>query len=181
MSRATPAIAPYPFTTLHPLVGVIEFRDGFKVSAADVPGLVKGASEGRGRGHDFLRHIERTKALMYVVDSAGTDGRDPIEDLKVLADELSSYADGDLLNRPAIVAANKVDLLSESQTKELTFELGLVAKEMGIRFTGEVFAISAGVTGEGLPRMSRVIRTLVQQCNADRAMYKGSQLQSSSS
>ncbi|KAI2510290.1 GTP1/OBG [Fragilaria crotonensis] len=163
MSRATPKIAPYPFTTLHPLVGVIEYRDGYKVVVADVPGLVDGASEGRGRGYDFLRHIERTKALMYIVDSAGTDGRDPVDDLKVLVNELGSYSNGDLMNRPAIVAANKVDLLSKSDSIELFHELGKVASEAGILFNGEVMGISAGVTGEGLSPLSRKIRSLVQQ------------------
>eukprot|EP00957_Ditylum_brightwellii_P038735 2928069-Ditylum_brightwellii.AAC.1 len=83
-SMAKPEIAPYPFTTLHPLVGSIEYKDGFRVVCADVPGLIDGASEGRGRGFDFLRHLERTKALLYIVDAAGVDGRDPIEDLKIL-------------------------------------------------------------------------------------------------
>lgn len=161
MSRATPEIAPYPFTTLHPFVGVIEYRDGIKVRVADVPGLVEGASEGRGRGHDFLRHIERNKALLYIVDSAGCDGRDPLEDLKILAQELSSYDNGDLLSMPALVVANKVDLLSANQQRELLIDLGNVAKELGIRSSSEVVGISAGVSGEGLAVLSRTIREMV--------------------
>ncbi len=93
MSRAAPEVAPYHFTTMHPIIGCIEYRDGFQIRAADIPGLIAGASEGRGRGHDFLRHIERTKALLYIVDAAGVDFRDPVEDLHVLANELASYGD----------------------------------------------------------------------------------------
>jgi GTP-binding protein len=98
MSRATPHIAPCPFATINPLVGYVKYKDGFRVCAADVPGLIAGAPEGGGKGIDFLRHLERTKALLYIVDAAGVDGRDYIEDLKVLANELSAYADGDMMN-----------------------------------------------------------------------------------
>jgi Obg family GTPase CgtA len=90
MSMARPEIAPYPFTTLHPLVGTIKYRDGFRVICADVPGLVDGAAEGRGRGHDFLRHLERTKSLLYIVDAAGVDGRTPMDDLRILAEEMKN-------------------------------------------------------------------------------------------
>eukprot|EP00548_Thalassiothrix_antarctica_P012994 CAMPEP_0194174246 /NCGR_PEP_ID=MMETSP0154-20130528/8483_1 /TAXON_ID=1049557 /ORGANISM="Thalassiothrix antarctica, Strain L6-D1" /LENGTH=494 /DNA_ID=CAMNT_0038887613 /DNA_START=43 /DNA_END=1527 /DNA_ORIENTATION=+ len=163
MSRATPEIAPYPFTTLHPLIGVVEYQDGTKIKVADVPGLVSGASKGRGRGHDFLRHIERNKALVYMVDSAGTDGRDPLEDLKILTQELASYTDGSLLKMPAIVVANKIDLLSDSQCGEILLRLGEIAEEAGVKFNGEVMGISAGVTGEGLTSLSRALRKLVPQ------------------
>ena len=162
LSKATPKIAPYPFTTLHPLIGVIEYRDEYKVVAADVPGLIAGASLGRGKGHDFLRHLERTKALLYMVDSAGTDGRNPYDDLRVLVQELAAYGDGDMLTRPALVVANKLDLLSEEEGEEFTLELGCIAEEMGIRFDGNVFGISAGVTGQGLGLLSRAIRNVVR-------------------
>jgi GTP-binding protein len=168
MSRAMPEIAPYPFTTLHPLVGCIEYRDGFRVMAADVPGLIGGASEGRGRGHDFLRHLERTKALLYIVDAAGVDGRDPIQDLLTLTDELSAYGDGDMLTRPALVVANKLDLLDAEQSKTTLFELGAVAKDAGIRFSGDVMGISAGVTGVGLESLSRAIRNVVLESENER-------------
>jgi GTP-binding protein len=169
MSRAMPEIAPYPFTTLHPLVGCIEYRDGFRVMAADVPGLIGGASEGRGRGHDFLRHLERTKALLYIVDAAGVDGRDPMQDLLTLTDELSAYGDGDMLTRPALVVANKVDLLDAEESKAILFELGAVAKDAGIRFSGDVMGISAGVTGVGLEPLSRAIRTVVLESENERS------------
>ncbi|EEC48920.1 predicted protein, partial [Phaeodactylum tricornutum CCAP 1055/1] len=124
MSRASPEIAPYPFTTLHPLIGCIEYQDGYRIRAADIPGLIEGASEGRGCGHAFLRHIERTKALLYIVDAAGTDFRDPAEDLKILAKELESYGDGSLLERRALVVANKLDLLTEEQAFEILEAVG---------------------------------------------------------
>lgn len=169
MSEAKPEIAPYPFTTLHPLVGTIRYRDGFRVIAADVPGLIDGASEGRGRGHDFLRHLERTKALLYIVDAAGVDGRNPIDDLYVLADEISSYGDGDMMNRPALLVANKMDLIAgETQRESLLFDLAVAAEDVGIDHHGDVLGISAGVTGEGLSLLSKSIRTVVTEGEANR-------------
>eukprot|EP00934_Nitzschia_sp_Nitz4_P003464 Nitzschia sp. Nitz4//scaffold57_size113557//15066//16634//NITZ4_003984-RA/size113557-processed-gene-0.4-mRNA-1//1//CDS//3329554825//3454//frame0 len=161
MSRATPHIAPYPFTTLNPLVGYIEYRDGFRVCAADIPGLIAGASEGRGRGHDFLRHLERTKALVYMIDVAGTDGRNPKQDLQILVDEVSAYGDGSMLERNALVVANKVDLLDEATRKKVVSQLRTVCVTAGIRFSGEILEISAGVTGEGLSSLSKAIRDVV--------------------
>ena len=161
MSRATPHIAPYPFTTLNPLVGYIEYRDGFRVCAADIPGLIEGASEGRGMGHDFLRHLERTKALLYIVDVAGVDGRDPVEDLKILIDEIAAYGDGKMLERNALVVANKVDLLDQAQYEDVTRGLQKVVEDGGIQISGEILGISAGVSGIGLPSLSRAIREIV--------------------
>mmetsp|Transcript_29399 Transcript_29399/g.53850 ORF Transcript_29399/g.53850 Transcript_29399/m.53850 type:complete len:174 (+) Transcript_29399:409-930(+) len=169
MSMAKPEIAPYPFTTLHPLVGCIQYRDDFRVIAADVPGLIDGASQGRGRGHDFLRHLERTKALLYIVDAASVDGRDPVEDLTILAQELASYGSGDMLTRPALVVANKLDLIPDPDQREsLLFDITLAAEEAGIDFHGDVLGISAGVTGEGLGPLSKAIREIVTQGEAER-------------
>ena len=163
MSMAKPAIAPYPFTTLHPLVGCIEYTDGFRVLAADVPGLISGASHGRGRGFDFLRHLERTKALLYIVDSAGVDGRDPVNDLKVLFDEISSYGDGVMIKRPSIIVANKMDLITDKARRDaLALRLAMVAKSAGIQCPSNIFLISAGVTGEGLTSLSKGIRNIVE-------------------
>lgn len=160
-SRATPYIAPYPFTTLNPLVGYIEYRDGFRVCAADVPGLIAGASEGKGKGHDFLRHLERTKALLYIVDAAGIDGRDPAEDFEVLLQELSAYGDGDMLNRRCLVVANKVDLLLKDEREEIFSKLRDKAEEAGIKMEMDILGISAGATGEGLPMLTKAIRKTV--------------------
>jgi GTP-binding protein len=170
MSQAAPEIAPYPFTTLHPIIGCIEYRDGFQIRAADIPGLIGGASEGRGRGHDFLRHIERTKALLYIVDAAGVDFRDPVEDLHVLANELASYGDGSLLDRRAIVVANKIDLLTPERMPEVLAAIGEAAKAIGIDCDQDVIGISAGVTGEGLSGLSQTIRDVVTQSEADRIL-----------
>jgi len=105
--QARPKIAEYPFTTLHPHVGVCHFRDSFSLTVADIPGLIEGAHLDRGLGHEFLRHIERTKCLAYVVDvSAGN--KDPAGDLKALVNELVLY-DPLLAAKPAIVIANKID------------------------------------------------------------------------
>lgn len=167
-SRATPHIAPYPFTTLNPLVGYIEYRDGFRICAADVPGLIAGASEGRGKGHDFLRHLERTKALLYIVDAAGVDGRDPIADFETLVSELEAYGDGDMLNRRCLVVANKLDLLLQDERQEIMGKLQEKAGEAGIRMERDVIGISAGVTGEGLSVLTKAIRQTVLASEDDK-------------
>ena len=119
ISSARPKVAPYPFTTLHPMVGVVEYDDFSRLTVADIPGLIEGAHDNVGLGHAFLRHIERTKVLVYVLDCAGVDGRSPLEDLKQLRQELELYQKG-LSSRRAIVAANKIDLPeSEANLKEL--------------------------------------------------------------
>ena len=163
MSRATPEVAPYPFTTLHPLMGVIEYRDGMQIKVADIPGLIAGASQGRGKGIDFLRHVERTKALCYVLDVAGTEGRDPHEDLRVLVDELSAYAEGTLLDRDALVVANKVDLIEPERMPELLASIQETADTLGIERWSPVAGISAGVSGQGLASFSKDIRGIVEQ------------------
>ena len=192
MSRARPKIASYPFTTLHPLVGSIQYRDGYKIVMADVPGLVAGAASGRGRGIEFLRHIERTKALVYMVDGVGVDGRDPVNDLKILGKELQEYGSSgifgenemggdegeygeemrrrrrEIMNRPSLILANKMDLIPEEEAgmgrrEELLFQLSQAAKEVGIVCDhSDIFAISAGVSGEGLRGLSKRLRQVVK-------------------
>lgn len=110
ITKARPKTAAYPFTTLHPQIGVIEFSNKYdRLLLADVPGLIEGASENRGLGHRFLRHIERCALLMFLIDMAGVDGRDPREDYATLLAELKLY-DPKLLKKPRVVVANKVDL-----------------------------------------------------------------------
>jgi GTP-binding protein len=112
ITKARPKTAAYPFTTLHPQIGVIEYPDPMnfdRLLLADVPGLIEGASENRGLGHRFLRHIERCALLMFLVDMAGVDGRDPRDDYAVLLKELKLY-DPALLKKPRLVVANKMDL-----------------------------------------------------------------------
>src|SRR6516162_6159492 len=109
ISAARPKVAAYPFTTLHPIVGVIEFPGYSRAMVADIPGLVEGAHRGVGLGHEFLRHITRCRVLVFVVDVAGSEGRNPVEDMQQLRKELDLY-DPRLSERPWIVVANKMDL-----------------------------------------------------------------------
>ena len=108
ISHARPKIAPYPFTTLHPQIGIVEYPDFYRLTVCDVPGLIEGAHRNVGLGHEFLRHIERCKVLVLLLDMAGTDGRAPWDDLKNLLRELEFY-DPALLERPRLVVANKMD------------------------------------------------------------------------
>ncbi|WP_067932986.1 GTPase ObgE [Alicyclobacillus kakegawensis] len=109
VSAARPKIGDYPFTTLSPELGVVEAPDGRSFVMADLPGLIEGAHEGKGLGHDFLRHIERTRVLVHVIDMAAVDGRDPIQDYQVINEQLYKH-DARLARRPQLVAANKMDL-----------------------------------------------------------------------
>ena len=129
VSAAKPKIAPYPFTTLHPMVGIIEFDDFTRISIADIPGLIDGAHNNIGLGHSFLKHVERTKILLFVIDMSGLEGRDPLQSYQVLKRELELYMKG-LSTRPAIIAANKMDL-PESQAnleifKEEVYDVPIV-------------------------------------------------------
>jgi GTP-binding protein len=109
LSAAHPKVAPYPFTTLNPIVGVVEFDDYRRLTVADIPGLIEGAHRNVGLGHDFLRHIVRCKLLVFLLDTAGSEGRDPINDLQTLRRELDLY-DPLLSRRPWMIVANKMDL-----------------------------------------------------------------------
>ncbi|MDF3128192.1 GTPase ObgE [Kiritimatiellaeota bacterium B1221] len=108
ITHAHPKVAAYPFTTLNPLIGTLEYPDFKRVRIADIPGLIDGAHDGVGLGHDFLRHIERTRLLVFMLDMGGVDGRDPVEDFKNLREELRLY-NPDLENRPYLIVANKMD------------------------------------------------------------------------
>ncbi len=109
LTRAHPKMAAYPFTTLHVQVGIIEYPESYeRIRIADIPGLIEGSSDNKGLGHEFLRHIERCRLLLIMLDMAGTDGRDPLDDYKHLLDELKSH-DAKLLDKPRLVAANKMD------------------------------------------------------------------------
>jgi len=109
LSAAHPKIAPYPFTTLEPMIGVVEYPDYQRVTVADIPGLIEGAHEGIGLGHEFLRHIERCRVLLFVIDMAGSEGRDPRDDFAQLRKEVSLYQK-ELGERPYHIIANKMDL-----------------------------------------------------------------------
>jgi GTP-binding protein len=118
ISAARPKIAPYPFTTLHPIIGVVEFPGYRRASVADIPGLIEGAHRNVGLGHDFLRHITRCKLLLFVVDIAGSEGRSPVEDLQNLRREIDLY-DERLSERKWFVAANKMDLPNAAENLQM--------------------------------------------------------------
>ena len=145
VSNAQPKIANYHFTTLNPNLGVVDLDGTNGFVMADIPGLIEGASEGVGLGHQFLRHIERTKMMIHVVDAAGSEGRDPIDDIYKINAELRAYNE-DIANRPQVIAANKTDLIytDEDPIKRLKEEF----EPKGI----PVFPIS-GVTGAGIKEL----------------------------
>ena len=117
VSAAKPKIAEYHFTTLSPVLGVVDAKAGSYV-LADIPGLIEGASAGEGLGHQFLRHVERCRLLVNVVDASGIEGRDPVDDILVINEELEKYSP-ELASRPRIIAANKIDMMSEENKKKL--------------------------------------------------------------
>ncbi|MBR3973453.1 MAG: GTPase ObgE [Oscillospiraceae bacterium] len=148
-SNARPKIANYHFTTLFPNLGVIYVDEGVSFVMADIPGIIEGAAEGAGLGHDFLRHIDRCRLLVHVIDVSGSEGRDPVEDFDAICAELENYSI-DLSNRPMIVAANKTDLLMpESDNLERLRER---VEEAGC----ELYEISAGTT-QGTRNLMRVV------------------------
>ena len=114
VSNARPKIANYHFTTLNPHLGVVDLDGSQGFVMADIPGLIEGAAQGVGLGHDFLRHIERTKVLIHMVDAASTEGRDPVEDIRTINAELAAY-NPSLLDRPQVIAANKVDAIYDGE------------------------------------------------------------------
>ncbi len=150
VSAARPKIADYPFTTLVPNLGVVVTRDKDSFVIADIPGLIAGASQGTGLGHEFLRHIERTRVLLYILDAAETEGQQVLEDYEILRRELEQY-NPELLERPYLVAANKMDLPS---AQEQVDELRQV-------FGDKLYPISA-VSGEGVePLIERINQMLL--------------------
>lgn len=146
-SNARPKIADYHFTTLSPNLGVVSLDSERSFVMADIPGIIEGASSGLGLGYDFLRHIERTRVLIHVVDASAREGRDPVNDIEKINNELSSYS-SDLMDRPMIIAANKIDLLSEEERKDVIDRL---TDAFG-KDTTKVFPISAA-THEGVKEL----------------------------
>jgi obg family GTPase cgtA len=152
VSNAKPKIANYHFTTLDPHLGVVDLPGGGFVMA-DIPGLIEGAADGVGLGHHFLRHIERTKVLVHVVDVASTEGRDPVEDIKTIMKELDSYGQG-LMERPQLIAANKVDCITPDMDDPL--------KRIEEAFPDlKVYPIS-GVTGKGIKELLFAINEVLK-------------------
>ena len=142
ISAARPKVAPYPFTTLHPIVGVVDFSGYQRATIADIPGLIEGAHKNVGLGHDFLRHITRCKLLLFVIDVAGSEGRSPVEDLQSLRREIDLY-DARLSERPWFVVANKMDLPNAAENLQT----------LGKRFPKiDIVPISAA-QGEGIDKL----------------------------
>jgi obg family GTPase cgtA len=167
VTNARPKIANYHFTTLNPNLGVVDIDGGKGFVIADIPGLIEGASEGVGLGHQFLRHIERTKVIIHIVDAASTEGRDPIADIKSINAELEAY-NPDLLKRPQVIAANKIDAIYDDGSGTNPVELIKAAFEPeGIK----VYPISA-VTGQGVKELLYAVRELLDNFPDDVVIFE---------
>ena len=151
VTNARPKIANYHFTTLNPNLGVVDFEDGDGFVIADIPGLIEGASEGVGLGYEFLRHIERTKVMIHMVDAAGSEGRDPIADIYAINKELTAYNE-EIAHRPQVIAANKTDLIYDGEN-EIIEKLRKEFEPQGMK----VFPISA-VSGKGVKELLYYVR-----------------------
>lgn len=154
VTNARPKIANYHFTTLTPNLGVVDLEDAKGFVIADIPGLIEGASEGVGLGHEFLRHIERTKVIIHIVDAASTEGRDPIEDIYAINKELEAY-NPEIAGRPQVIAANKTDMIFEEQS-EAVQKIKAEFEPKGIK----VFPISA-ISGEGVRELLYYVNNLL--------------------
>lgn len=141
VSRATPKVADYPFTTLSPHLGIAQLTGERRIVVADIPGLIEGASGGAGLGHDFLRHVERTRVLVHLVEVMPEDGSDPCENYRTIRNELGEYSKA-MLDKPEIVVLNKIDLLPADEKDERIEEL---SRDLGIKPL-----IASGGTGIGL-------------------------------
>ncbi|MCD7865864.1 MAG: GTPase ObgE [Clostridiales bacterium] len=155
VTNARPKIANYHFTTLNPNLGVVDLDEGKGFVIADIPGLIEGASEGVGLGHSFLRHIERTKVMVHLLDAASTEGRDPIADFYAINKELEAY-NADLCNKPQIIAANKIDVIYDDGSDPIA-ALKAEFEPKGI----QVYPVSA-VTGKGLRELLYAVWDLLQ-------------------
>ena len=163
VTNAQPKIANYHFTTLSPNLGVVDTENGGFV-IADIPGLIEGASEGVGLGHEFLRHIERTRVLVHIVDAASTEGRDPVEDIYKINKELEAY-NPEIAARPQLIAANKIDCIynDDDPISRLKEEF----EPKGIK----VYPVSAA-TGQGIRELLLGIKELLNQCPAKRITFE---------
>lgn len=164
VTNAKPKIANYHFTTLNPNLGVVDL-DGNGFVIADIPGLIEGASEGVGLGHEFLRHIERTKVIIHMVDGASVEGRDPLDDILAINKELEAY-DPSILEKPQVIAANKMDVCMEG-SDEVIATLRKEFEPKGI----QVFAISA-VSGQGIKELLYHVQELLKTCPDEITMYE---------
>lgn len=165
VTNAQPKIANYHFTTLSPNLGVVDTENsGFVI--ADIPGLIEGASEGVGLGHEFLRHIERTRVLVHIVDAASTEGRDPVDDIYKINKELEAY-NPEIAARPQLIAANKIDCIFEDGEENPVDRLRAEFEPKGIK----VYPVSAA-TGQGIRELLFGIRQLLDESPAERIVFE---------
>ena len=165
VTNAQPKIANYHFTTLSPNLGVVDTENGGFV-IADIPGLIEGASEGVGLGHEFLRHIERTRVLVHIVDAASTEGRDPVDDIYKINKELEAY-NPEIAARPQLIAANKIDCIFEDGEENPVDRLRTEFEPKGIK----VYPVSAA-TGQGIRELLFGIRQLLDESPAERIVFE---------
>jgi len=156
VTNAKPKIANYHFTTLNPNLGVVDLQNGEGFVIADIPGLIEGASEGVGLGHEFLKHVERTKVLLHIVDAASVEGRDPIEDIRTINNELKQYNE-ELSKKPQIIVANKIDAMLPEDAEAIVEKIREAFKEEGY----PVYAVSA-VSHNGIRELMFKVNDLLK-------------------
>ena len=166
VSNAKPKIANYHFTTLQPMLGVVDLEgtDGFVI--ADIPGLIEGAADGIGLGHEFLRHIERTKVFIHMVDAASTEGRDPLNDINIINQELKKYSE-ELAARPQVIAANKTDVFYGTEEDTMISLLREEFEPKGI----PVFPISA-VSGKGVKELLYHVKKMLDDIHEEPTVFE---------
>lgn len=166
VTNARPKIANYHFTTLNPNLGVVDLEGTGGFVIADIPGLIEGASEGVGLGHEFLRHIERTKVIIHIVDAAGTEGRNPVEDIYAINRELEAY-NPEIAHRPQVIAANKIDAIYDGEDNNPVEQIRKEFEPQGI----EVFPISA-VSGEGVKPLLYKVYEMLQNIGEEPTVFE---------
>ena len=165
VTNARPKIANYHFTTLNPNLGVVDLDGAKGFVMADIPGLIEGASEGVGLGHEFLRHIERTKVIIHIVDAAGTEGRDPIQDIYAINKELEAY-NPEIAARPQVIAANKIDAIYTEDGSDPVEAIRAEFEPKGIK----VFPMSA-VTGQGVKELLYEVNEMLQGIGEETTVF----------
>jgi len=163
VSSAKPKVADYPFTTLHPGLGVVRVDAYKSFVMADIPGLIEGAAEGAGLGHRFLKHLSRTCVLLHVIDVAPVDGTDPVDSAKTIINELAAY-DPDLLNKPRWLVLNKIDMLPDEELRKQTIQHIID----GLNWKEKVFTISA-IRAEGTQQLCYALMQLIDEMKQSEA------------
>ena len=166
VSNAKPKIANYHFTTLSPMLGVVDLDDARGFVVADIPGLIEGASDGAGLGHEFLRHIERTRMMIHVVDAASTEGRDPLEDLEAINNELERY-NADITKKKQVIAANKIDMLPDDEDSEIIKKIREKYEPLGVK----VFATST-LTGKGIKDLLYYVSRTLSETESEPVVFE---------